>query len=171
MILALLLSACTGPSIDDSSGAAASCGDADGDGTDTGNLPDVSGSWTSQLDAGSFEDGCVADDFDAQSEQWIGAFYVQGTAPDSLYVYFGPQGSETTDRFWGAMDKSGGLTFSGLQPHAAGMIHATFSGHLYADEGLGHTVVRGGAFLGLDTDDDDTIDCYSTANWHGTKSG
>lgn len=148
------------------------CGDVDGPGGDTGDVPSVIGTWTSTFGNGWYEDNCSADNFDATSESWIGAFWVEGAAPTNLYVYFGPEGDPRTERFWGAVDPQGGFTFSGTQEHSAGTIHASFFGKVWADpNNQGRVTISGAAFLGLDVDDDDVVDCYARGAWQAYQSG
>lgn len=167
--LLLTLLACGGTG-DSAATVDPACGDIDGAGGDSGDVPSVIGSWTSTFANAWWDDLCSAENFDEDSETWIGSFYVEGEAPANLYVYFGPRGDPRTDRFWGAVDDYGGVTFSGLVPHSAGTIHATFGGKTYTEE-EGGVVIIGGGFLGLDIDGDDTIDCYGQGNWRANKSG
>ncbi|MFZ5481551.1 MAG: hypothetical protein ACOZNI_32615 [Myxococcota bacterium] len=170
MILALL--ACTA-TIDDSGAAAdCECGDPDGPGGDTGDIPDVFGTWTSTWASAWYEDNCTAEGLDQGSEDWIGAFSIRGTAPDALYVYFGPESDPVTDRFFGAMDTYGGFTMSGRYDHNAGQMYVQFGGLVYPDPNLsGRATIRGSGFLGLDPDGDGDVDCYANGSWTALKSG
>jgi hypothetical protein len=171
MILALLL-ACAGSDDSAASGSdAPSCGDADGGGTDTGDIPDVLGTWTSTFGSAFWDDNCATANLDQGTETWVGAFYVEGTAPDAFYVYFGTAGSPDTDRFYGAIDRFGGITISGRYAHSAGTLHASFGGLLYHDPNLDRDTINGAGSLGLDADGDGAIDCVARGSWTAFKSG
>lgn len=171
MISLLVLLACNGGGDSATGGVAQECGDVDGDGGDTGDVPSLTGTWTTSTFAGAWwEDLCTAENFNEDSETWIGAFYVEGEAPANLYVYFGPSGEPRTDRFWGAVDKYGGVSFSGQVDHTEGTLHAQFGGKTFVD-GNDRTNIVGSAFLGLDVDADDVLDCWGQGNWQAIKSG
>ena len=167
MTLLSLLLACAGGADDTGSAADDACGDIDGAGTDTGNVPNVLGNWTSTFGQNFYDDDCSATSLSASSETWIGSFTVDGRAPDALYLEFGDDG----ERFWGAMDSQGGITFAGAHAHEAGTLHVQFGGLVYEDATLGRDIVDGAAFLGLDADGDGTIDCRAKGSWKAIKSG
>ena len=155
----------------DESGATAdnACGDVDGDGTDTGNVPDLAGSWTTSFAQAFYDDNCSAENLSQTSETWIGAMQVQGSVP-SLAMEFGVSGS-SDERFYGMVDRNGGVTFAGQHAHPAGTMYAQFGGLVYHDQYLDHDVIDGSAFLGLDTDGDGVIDCAAKGSWVAIKSG
>ncbi len=165
----LLLAACApGADSGDSSGDGSSCGDPDGNGGDTGNIPDVLGLWTTTLGAEYWNDGCAVPNFDLSSEsEWIGAFEVKGSAPSSLYAYFQ---DEPEERLEAAVDLRGGFTMSGLHQHEAGPLYVNFSGLVYTDNN-GRTNIDGNAFLGFELTGDEIIDCYARTSWSPAKSG
>ncbi len=163
----LLLLACTSPTVDSGETASAECGDPDGSGTDTGDLPNVLGGWTSTFGQEWYDDDCATDNLDAESEDWIGAFTMDGRAPDALYLEF----MNTDERYWGAMDRNGGVSFSGRHTHSAGELQVQLGGLVYHDQGLDRDVIEGFAFLGLDTNGDQVIDCRGKGTWKALKSG
>ena len=167
MTLFALLLACSGPAADDTAGAASACGDPDGFGTDTGDIPNVLGGWTSTFAQNFYDDDCTAENLDADSEDWIGAFSVDGRAPDALYLEF----NSAEGRFWGAMDQNGGISFTGTHENPAGMLSVQFGGLVYNDQYQERDVIDGAAFLGLDTDSNGTIDCRAKGSWKAFKSG
>jgi hypothetical protein len=170
MIAALLaLLACSDAT--DTALTGEACGDIDGSGTDTGDVPDVGGSWTSTFASNYYDDDCTAANLSATSETWIGAFTVGGAAPAGLYLYWGPRDNPTSERFDGAMDPLGGLTFSGVRSHPAGTLHTQFGGLLYEDALSGRVTIRGSATLGLDADGDGAIDCTARGSWTAFQSG
>ena len=165
--LMLLFLACTGAEDDTASEEAAECGDPDGFGTDTGNLPSVLGNWTSTFAQNFYDDDCSTDNLDAGSESWIGSFELDGRAPDALYMTFG----RTPERYWGAMDQNGGITLSGQHEHPEGTLYAQFGGLVYHEQYQDRDMIDGSAFLGLDTDGDGEIDCRAKGSWKAFKSG
>lgn len=148
------------------SDTAVDCGDPDGGGGDTGDIPNVAGAWTSSFAVAYWDDNCTAADFDQTSEDWVGAFTITGV--------FGGYSAEfhdfPDDRFEAAMDRRGGFTMSGEHVHEAGLIYANFSGLVYTDASE-RSGIDGAAFLGLDVDADTVIDCYARASWSANKSG
>lgn len=164
----LALVSCETP--DSSSGApAAACGDPDGSGGDTGDLPSFTGTWNTALANEYWDDNCTAADFDQNSEQyWTTSMEVSGSAPDGLKSEMGGNPDEL---FLGKVDRYGGFTMSGRHDHGAGDLYAQFGGLTYRDESLGFDAIRGSAFFGLDVEPPDgSIDCYARASWHAYKS-
>lgn len=162
---ALLLSGCGGGH-DESGGSTDGCGDVDGSGTDTGNIPDLAGSWSTQFYYDENNDSCSG--ISADTETWIGAMQVQGSVP-SLAMYFGTERGDEV--FYGMVDHNGGVTFSGTHAHPAGTEHAQFGGLAYHDQYLDKDVIDGSVFIGLDGDGDGTIDCTVKGAWVARKSG
>jgi hypothetical protein len=168
-VTVVLLWACTGEEDSgDTSSSADVCGDLDGNGGDTGNIPNVLGSWTTSLAAAYWVDNCTVSDFDETSEQdWIGAFTIKGSIPYSMSASFN---NNPDENFSAAMDVRGGFTMTGTHAHDAGTLYANFSGLVYT--GLdGRDNIDGNAFLGLDVDADTVIDCYALSSWSANKSG
>lgn len=156
----LLLFACSAQDSD----SAAACGDS----ADWSGLPDVSGEWTTSFGNDFFDSQCEVEGLTAASESWIAAFTVKGSPPSTLWGYFGLDDSE---RFEGAIDQNGGVSFTGTHPHDAGTLHANFAGLAYEDQYQGDTLtIDGAAFLGLDADGDQRIDCYARGSWGAKKS-
>jgi hypothetical protein len=165
-LVLLGLLACAGPS-GDSAAPSAECGDIDGAGTDTGDVPNVLGNWTSSFAQNFYDDDCSTGNLDETSESWIGSFELDGRAPDALYLTFG----RTDERYWGAMDKNGGISLSGQHVHSEGTLYAQFGGLVYHDQYQDRDTIDGSAFLGLDTDGDGNIDCRAKGSWKAYKSG
>lgn len=169
-LLLLTLFGCGG-SDGESGDDAVSCGDIDGPGTDSGDLPDVLANWSVTYASDYYDSICSAPSLDRDSEGWLNSFYILGRAPDALYVYFGTQGAEESERFIGAMDPYGGITITGRYAHTAGTLHAQFGGLLYHDPNLDRDVIQGASTFGLDADGDDGIDCLIRASWTAYKAG
>lgn len=166
MILFLL--ACTGGADDSAPSDATACGDPDGFGGDTGDIPNVLGNWTSSFAQNFYDDDCATDNLDQETEGWIGSFELDGRAPDALYLEFL---ANDTERFWGAMDQNGGITISGQHTHSEGTMYAQFGGLVYHDQYQDRDVIDGSAMLGLDVDGDALIDCKAKGSWKAIKSG
>lgn len=162
-----LLLGCNG-NHDESGATGSECGDVDGDGSDTGDIPDLAGSWSITFGSNFFDDNCSASSLSQTSETWISAMQVQGSVP-SLSMYFGTERGD--EIFYGMVDRNGGVTLSGTHAHAAGTMYAQFGGLAYHDQYQDRDVIDGSAFLGLDTDYDGTIDCTAKASWIAFKSG
>lgn len=165
----LLLLAC-GKGGDDSGATVdgEACGDPDASGTDTGNIPDLNGDWTSMFAQDFFEEACSADNLTQTSETWIGSFQVSGSYVNGFQLLFGDNPDE---RFLGALDPFGGVTFTGIHQHSAGAMYANFSGLVYHDQYTDRDVIEGAATLGLDADGDARIDCLAKGSWKAFKSG
>lgn len=167
LLTCLALPGCAGGP-DESGVTGDECGDVDGDGTDTGNIPDMAGSWSITFGSNFFDENCSAGLSQASEATWITSMQVQGSVP-SLSMYFGTtRGDEI---FYGMVDRNGGVTFSGTHAHAEGTVYAQFGGLAYHDQYQDRDTIDGSAFLGLDTDYDGTIDCSAKASWVAFKSG
>jgi len=162
---------CGGGDTADSSGTSAECGDLDGpDGTDTGNLPDLLGSWTTVFATEWFEETCGIADLDQGTEGWIsgGALHVEGRVPHELWATFTAEEDEV---FWGLESSHGGVVFSGIHEHSGGTMHVAFGGLAYFDIYRDKNVIEGLAYMGMDTNDDGEIDCDARGNFTAYKSG
>ena len=179
-MISWLFLACGGDEETAGGGEATSCGDLDGKGGDTGDIPDVLGSWSKQeFGLNAYVVGCDISGVSQESEgQWIETLNVEGRVPDALYAWFGVEETEDTEYFYGALDKGGGITFSGTHADAAGTVYANFSGLVFTDTAVdGKTVIRGSATLAYDVDvetetgENPIIDCYNVASWSVNKAG
>ncbi len=167
-LVAALLVGCKGGADESGATSGDECGDVDGDGTDTGNVPDMAGSWSITFGSAFFDSNCSAGLSQTTESTWITAMQVQGSVP-SLSMYFGTtRGDEI---FYGMVDRNGGVTFSGTHAHTAGTVYAQFGGLAYHDQYQDRDVIDGSVFLGLDADYDGTIDCSAKASWVAFKSG
>ncbi len=174
MFLALVGAGCFGGGDESAApAAAASCTDPDGSGGDTGDIPSLGGSWTSSFGQDFYMDACDVDDFDLdEHDDWIGTFFVEGREPDALVMAFGTEQSPVTSRFWGAVDRHGGVSFAGQHDHiSGGVIFAQFGGLAYRDQYVDKVVIDGNGFLGFDGDNNGSIDCYARGSWKAFQSG
>jgi len=143
------------------------CGDLDGDGTDTGDLPDVLGSWTVTFGKWYFTDASCGLD-DSELKDWInGSMKIKGRAPDGLYAVFG----NSEERFYGLEASHGGVVFSGQHESALyGTIRASVGGHTYKDVYRDRIVMEGFGFVGVDSTGDGEIDCPARGDFTALKS-
>lgn len=170
MNLLLLLLACgkgDGDSTAETSDDA--CGDVDGPGTDTGNVPNILGNWTSSFATAFYDDGtCAVEGLNQSSETWIGSFEVVGSPSSTFYIAFRDRPDE---RFWGSMDAFGGISLTGEHDHPGGRMIAHFGGLVYHDPYVDTDVMDGSAVLAMDVDDDQEVDCNVKGSWKAYKSG
>jgi hypothetical protein len=163
------LMGCKGGQGNDSSDLSV-CGDLDGDGTDTGNLPDIRGDWTSSFGTGIFQEDCGIGGMKQDDMDWIngGALLIEGRVPDRMIATF--QG-EDGEEFWGVMNDYGGVVFTGIHMHQGYEMHVSFGGQLYESVDLGRTRLEGIAYLGVDSSGDGNLDCHLSGDFVGNKSG
>jgi hypothetical protein len=138
--------------------------------------PNLLGAWTSTFASNYYDSICNVDDFNQSSESWLGGVMnVDGSAPINLYMYFDIEQEDDTEVFYGAVDKNGGVSFSGTHAHLAGTVYAQFGGLAYHDALQDQDVIVGSAFLGMDVaaggEPDGEIDCYARGSWTARKSG
>ena len=148
------------------------CGDVDGDGFDTGNIPNILGSWSSTFGSQVFYENCGVEDLHQTSENWINgaAMDIGGYVPDGLFAYFD---GDREEEFVGIINEMGGVVFSGRHQHSAGEMHVVFGGLVYHDEWREppRDVIQGFVYMGLDVTDDGNIDCDARGGWTAIKSG
>ncbi|MCB9795490.1 MAG: hypothetical protein H6741_22520 [Alphaproteobacteria bacterium] len=146
------------------------CGDIDGEGTDTGDVPNILGNWTADFGWNMFQSDCGIEGFNAGSDTFLdGSMEVRGRVPNSLYVVFDAVGDE--ERFFGLVSNGGGVSFSGVHEDNLGTMHVAFGGLAYFDTYRNRTFIDGFGFIGLDLDSDGTIDCSGRGEWRASKSG
>jgi hypothetical protein len=156
---------------EDSSESESECGDLDGpDGTDTGNIPDLLGNWTTVFGTEWFEESCGIADLHQTSETWIsgGALEIEGRVPDNLWGTFSGASDET---FWGVQSLYGGVVFSGVHDHSGGTLYVSFGGLAFYDVYRTRNVIEGFGYFGVDSNDDGDIDCDARGNFTAYKSG
>ncbi len=171
-LLCLTLSAC-GLRGDDADTAplAEECGDLDGvSGTDTGNLPNILGNWTTifanQLDY----ENCGITGLKPSDMHWIdgAALEIDGTPPGAMVSEFA---SVPEERFYGIVSTYGGVVFSGIHYENDYELHVSFGGLLFYNDLLGRDEIKGHAYLGLDSNDDGYLDCGLQGDFTAYKSG
>lgn len=144
------------------------CGDIDGEGGDTGDVPNVLGNWTVDFGRNLFDENCGLAGLEQGSETWLdGAMEIGGRVPNTLYATF----NNADERFFGLESANGGIVFSGVHEDALGTMYASFGGMVYYDVHRGRNYIDGFAFIGVDTNGDGSIDCTARGEWTATRSG
>ena len=103
MTILLFLLGCKGSDID--SAVCPSLGDIDGPGTDTGNIPDMYGNWTTTFGTRAFYNDCNVANFSLDAMEWI-----NGAAMEVAAVF--PTATFTLNEgvFQGMVSDYGGVT-------------------------------------------------------------
>lgn len=144
------------------------CGDIDGEGGDTGDVPNLLGNWTVDFGRNLFMEDCGVPGLEAGSETWLdGAMEIRGRVPNNLYATF--NGAE--ERFFGLQANNGGVSFSGIHEDSLGTMYAAFGGMAYFSERRNRYLIEGFAYIGLDSDGDGSIDCTARGEWTAMRSG
>ena len=163
--LSVLCAACNGGDSSDGS-----CGDLDGPGTDSGDIPGIRGSWGSSFGTGIFEQDCDIGGMKQDDMDWIngGSFKVEGRVPELMLAEFeGEDGEE----FWGVMNDHGGVIFTGIHHHEGYAMDVSFGGLLYHSHDLDRTRIEGFVWMGVDKSGDGYIDCHLSGDFIGNQSG
>jgi len=177
LLLLSLLIACAGDSSEDededdggtSGGTADSCGDIDGSGGDTGDVPNVLGSWTATFGTYLYADnGCDVEGLEADDMSWLtGALDIDGRVPEPLIASTDPD-----TEFMGMVNNQGGIVFTGAVEEDGHMLYVSFGGLLYDVPQVERQEIRGFAYMGVDLDGADTeIDCWIQGDFIAKKSG
>lgn len=169
-LVATLAAGCSGGADTSSASADGECGDLDGGGTDTGDLPNILGNWTSTFANQIDFETCGITGLKPEDMNWIdgGAFSIDGTPPSGLYAEFT---QEEGERFYGIESSHGGVVFSGIHVEQGYELHVSFGGLLFSSGLTGNTEIRGHAFMGIDRDGDGAIDCGLQGDYTAFKSG
>lgn len=166
LLFPLLLLGCGGGADSDSGPVDPECGDLDGPGGETGDLPNILGGWTVTLGKWYFQESCGIED--ALLKDWInGAMEIKGRVPDTIYAVF----DDPDERFYGLEAADGGVVFSGRHfTDEYGDITVSIGGHLYSDVYRNKVVIEGFGFIGVDTTGDGEIDCPARGDFEAFKS-
>lgn len=144
------------------------CGDIDGYGGDTGNVPDVLGAWTASFATGMSEDQCSLPDDVITSFPFLNdPIDIGGSVPSNLHLELG----SLDERLHGLEASTGGMVFSGQVDGNAGTLNLSIGGLVYEDVYTGRTLWDGMVFIGVDQNEDGSIDCTVRGDWTAIKSG
>ena len=172
--LALVAAGCGSPSIGtDTSlaGGSDACGDPDGSGGDTGDVPNILGKWTATFGQYVYDSAaCTVEGLQQDDMTWLnGAMDIAGRIPDQLYAYFDGDDSE---RFFGLEASTGGVVFSGTHEQDGHTLYTSFGGLLYQVPQVERNEIRGFGYIGVDIDSaDGAIDCWIQGDFIAKKSG
>lgn len=150
----------------DAGASAEECGDVDGAGGDTGDVPNVLGTWTVTAGLNVYDDGFCGVPGLEQDDllTWMsGAMRIEGTPPNGLSATF-----DLADdyRFGGIENSRGGIVFTGDRDWAGHRVYLSFGGMLYRQPLTSADEIRGFAYFGVDIDGADTeIDCWLQADF------
>lgn len=132
-----------------------------------GEYLNLMGDWTGDFATEYFHESCG--DLTKQDFNFMeGAVEIDGYVPDGIKIIF--QGNRD-ERLRGTIHPNGGVVFAGQRPSTNGELHIAMGGLAYDDERIGHRVIQGYAYIGVDTDEDGTIDCEARGDWKAIKSG
>lgn len=174
----LLVTASCGKGDDDSSneGSASSgmtaeeCGDIDGNGGDSGDVPNILGAWNASFASIVYDGGCSvpglgADDMRAMLD---GVMYIDGRVPDRLFATF----NQDEERYFGLENAQGGVVFTGTKTFTGHVLYISLGGLLYTQGQLDRDEIRGYGYIGVDLDGADTsIDCWLQGDFIAIRSG
>ena len=171
----LALGACRGGGGSDSTAAAAGaaeCGDPDGGGGDSGDVPNILGDWTVVYGLELYDDGaCAVDGLERDDLGYLnGAMRVGGRIPDRLTASFATAADVIYD---GVENARGGVVFTGSRATPEGhTLYVSFGGLLYEQPQVQRDESCGCGYIGVDLDSADAaIDCWLQGDWKATKSG
>ena len=176
LLVGLMVSACSGRSDSGDEGESAEeCGDIDGSGTDTGNIPNILGNWNTTFGLQDEDENCSIPGLKPDDMSWINGASVDidGTPPANMVAEFA---GEDGERFYGLISSHGGVVFSGIytafaDDQEAYDLHVSFGGLLYYNELLGISEIKGHAYMGIDSNDDGSLDCGLQGNFTAKKAG
>lgn len=161
-----LLGGCAGE--DDPTDASVDCGDVDGNGGDTGDVPPLLGDWTSNYGQAFLDGNCRGEDVPKALLDFLEQpSLLEGSVPNAVRLTFADN-QELTLR--GSTGKEGAMAMSGVIPAGGVLLHTAIGGMVYEDA-AGRVRWDGGIFIGADLNDDTIIDCEYRADWKARKSG
>jgi len=168
LILALSLIALTGCNGDgDTDFDQAECGDPDGNGGDTGDVPNVLGNWTASYGDAFVDGNCRAEDVPTEVLDFLEQpFLLEGSTAAARITF-----ADNPDLVLrGPVAPTGAMAMSGVIPAGGVNLHTAVGGLVYVDAS-GRTRWDGGVFIGADLNDDTIIDCEFNADWSARQSG
>ncbi|MDG1478016.1 MAG: hypothetical protein P8R54_00430 [Myxococcota bacterium] len=172
---AALLIGCSGRGDSAAEEDAAECGDIDGSGTDTGDIPNILGNWNTTFGLQIDYENCSIPGLKPDDMGWINgaSLDIAGTPPSSMYAEFA---GEEGEKFYGLISSHGGVVFSGIHNEfddnqTEHELHVSFGGLLYYNDLLGINEIKGHAYMGLDSNDDGYLDCGLQGEFTAKKAG
>jgi len=166
MIFFLFALACNGGSGDTANGDCSS--DIDGLGTDTGNLPELYGNYTTTFGTRAFYEDCEIEGLNRADMDWIngGAMQIGGRldAPEASLA------SAPEAELFVAMSVDGGVNISGIYLFRGNELHISMGGLLFDNTQLNRVEIEGYAFFGVDKNGDGSIDCGLSGDFNAKRS-
>jgi hypothetical protein len=161
----LLLTACGGGDTDDD--AALRCGDPDGDGGDTGDVPSLIANWNGDFGDQWLQNTCPGDQVPESILDFLEQrFAVEGSVPDAIRLTFA---GNPDLRLRGTATPSGAWAMSGPVVQGGVTMYTAIGGLVYEDAS-GRIRWDGGVFIGVDLNDDTVIDCEVRGDWSALRS-
>lgn len=164
LVTALLTAAvaCKGDDTEPADSGADNCGDTSGE------YPPVVGDWAGQFALEYYSDDCDVAGLEQSEMTWLTSAYdIGGYAPEGLRLEIAGEDFELS----GTVGKNGVLGFVGTRDSPYGTMTVTLTGFTYEDTRMGRWVWKGSAFVGVDKDDDGSIDCDIRGDFSATQSG
>ena len=143
-------------------------GDIDGLGTDTGDLPQLYGNWTTTFGSRSFHDECNIEGLDRPDFDWLnpGAMEIGGRIDDVEVTFAGAPDADLK----ATMSSFGGVTISGRYTFRGEELHIAMGGLLFENSQLSITELEGHAYMGIDVNGDGSIDCGIMGDFNARQS-
>ena len=165
--LTLLLVACSGDG-DSGVGDDIDCGDPDGNGGDTGDVPSLIGEWTGSYGQVLIDNNCPPEQVPTETLDFLKQpFSLDGAVPAAIRITF----DDNPDlRLRGPAAPSGGLATSGAIEQSQATLYTAIGGMVYEDS-TGRVRWDGAVFIGADLNGDTFIDCDIRTDWKARKSG
>jgi len=163
LLLAIL--SCNGATEDSGAALDDSCGDLDGGGGDTGDMPSLHGDWNMSFGDDLWWDDCDIANFGQGTEGWLDdPFSITGQVPAQFHATL------DGDSYPGLQEPGGGVIFTGTRiDKDLGAVTVSFGGHPYSDAYRDVQVIEGFGFLGIDQDQDGVQDCEVRADFEARK--
>ena len=154
----------SGPSADE-------CGDIDGIGGDTGDVPNILGAWTATFGTNQYNGGaCSVDGLEAADmKAWMdGVMVIDGRVPAQIFATF----NSSEERFFGIENENGGVVFTGVKDFGGHTLYVSVGGLLYNQPAVDRDEIRGFGYIGVDLDGaDNVIDCWLQGDFRAIRSG
>lgn len=147
------------------------CGDIDGNGGDSGDVPNIFGKWTITFGTNLYDSStCDYAGYSQDDMRWLqGNMEIDGRLPDNIYAVLS---NEEDTRFYGLESETGGVVFSGNREHQGDTMYVAFGGLLYEQPLVDRDEIRGFGYIGVDlAPQDQVIDCWVQGEFLAKKSG
>lgn len=147
------------------------CGDIDGNGGDSGDVPNIFGKWTITFGTNLYDAStCDYAGYSQDDMRFLqGNMEIDGRLPDNIYAELS---NDDETRYYGLESSTGGVVFSGSRDHNGDTMYLAFGGLLYEQPLVDRDEIRGFGYIGVDLAPQDTvIDCWVQGEFLAKKSG